>query len=354
MNKKLCGLIILVLFMVLLAGCMNNVDVLNKKVDKKQEEVQKPLVDISDKYSSNIKPNELGQVMILMYHGIGSKEDEWTRTPENFRKDLETLYKKGYRLIGLKDLIDNNINIPAGYTPVVITFDDGRRGQFNLIEKDGKLEVDRNSAVGILEDFYKEHSDFGLKATFFIYYPVPFEQKEYIEYKLKYLVDKGFEIGNHTYNHDSLNKMDAQGIQKTLALNVFNTQKYLKDYSVDILALPYGIMPQKNLRNLVIDGEWNGIRYHNRAILLVGANPSYSPYDKRFNPYRLPRIRASEIKTSNLGLYDWLKFFDKHPEMRYISDGDPNTITIPENLKDRVISLNDKRLKVYTVSNSSK
>lgn len=340
--------------MILLVGCANNVNIVNEKADKKQEEVQRPAGDISNRHASNVKPNELGQVMILMYHGIGNKEDEWTRTPENFRKDLEILYKKGYRLIGLRDLLDSNIDIPAGYTPVVITFDDGRKGQFKLVEKDGKLEVDKNSAVGILEDFYKEHPDFGFKATFFIYYPVPFEQKEYIEYKLKYLADKGFEIGNHTYNHDSLSKLDSEGIQKTLALNVFNTQKYLKDYSVDVLALPYGIMPRGILANYVVSGEWNGVKYHNRAILLVGANPAYSPYDKRFNPYKLPRIRASEINTSKLGLYDWLKYFDEHPEMRYISDGDPNTITIPENLKDKLISLNGKKIVVYTNSGNNK
>ncbi len=49
-------------------------------------------------------PNEMGRVMVLMYHNIGSEEATWTRTPENFKKDLNTLYEKGYRPISLKRL----------------------------------------------------------------------------------------------------------------------------------------------------------------------------------------------------------------------------------------------------------
>ena len=43
--------------------------------------------------------NELGRVMILEYHKIDYPEERWTRTPENFRRDLERLYARGYRLV---------------------------------------------------------------------------------------------------------------------------------------------------------------------------------------------------------------------------------------------------------------
>ena len=35
--------------------------------------------------------NELGRVMILEYHKIDTPEARWTRTPENFRRDLQRL-----------------------------------------------------------------------------------------------------------------------------------------------------------------------------------------------------------------------------------------------------------------------
>src|SRR5216117_3451310 len=35
--------------------------------------------------------NELGRLMILEYHKVDYPEERWTRTPENFRRDLEAL-----------------------------------------------------------------------------------------------------------------------------------------------------------------------------------------------------------------------------------------------------------------------
>jgi len=35
--------------------------------------------------------------MILEYHKIDYPEAQWTRRPRTFRRDLETLYAKGYR-----------------------------------------------------------------------------------------------------------------------------------------------------------------------------------------------------------------------------------------------------------------
>ncbi|MCL5046884.1 MAG: hypothetical protein M1598_08910, partial [Actinobacteria bacterium] len=48
---------------------------------------------------AKVKPNELGEIIILEYHGIANKEERWARQYENFRKDLETLYNQGYRLL---------------------------------------------------------------------------------------------------------------------------------------------------------------------------------------------------------------------------------------------------------------
>src|ERR1700682_2807403 len=44
-------------------------------------------------------PNELGRIPILEYHKVDRPEARWTRTPENFRADLERFWKNGYRLI---------------------------------------------------------------------------------------------------------------------------------------------------------------------------------------------------------------------------------------------------------------
>lgn len=168
---------------------------------EEEEEIQPP-VDLK-----GLKVNELGKIMVLMYHGIGEEEDVWVRTPENFRKDLQILYDKGYRAIGMKDYIQGNIDTPPGTTPVIITFDDGLRGQFNVLDEGDEFVVDPDCAVGILEDFNKEHPDFGLKATFYVFYPTPFKQEKWVSKKFQYLTEKGMEIGNHAYNHENL-RMD--------------------------------------------------------------------------------------------------------------------------------------------------
>ena len=94
-----------------------------------------------------LKVNELGAVMILEYHRI-AEEGRWSRTPENFRSDLELLYEEGYRCVSLKDYVNNAINVEPGRTPVVITFDDADPSQFRYLEEGGELVIDPRCAVG--------------------------------------------------------------------------------------------------------------------------------------------------------------------------------------------------------------
>ncbi len=296
-----------------------------------------------------IKANENGQVMILMYHGISDKEAEWVRTADNFRKDLKTLYDKGYRLISLKDYVENNIKVEAGYTPFVMTFDDGLQNSFNIIEENGEKKIDPNCAVGIIEEFKKEHPDFGSGGSFFVYYPLPFRQKELIKEKYEFLIQNGYDIGNHAYTHENLGSLSVEGVQKALAKNVKLTQEYLPGHDVYGLALPYGIGPKGDNYKYAAQGEYEGVKYNHRAVLKVGSNPAPSPVSIKFDPIRLPRIRASEMNTAGTGMYDWLLSFEKKPEKRYISDGNPDTVAIPESEKENVDQnkLNGKELIIY-------
>jgi len=53
----------------------------------------------------------------------------------------------------MSDYLNNNISVPAGCIPIIFTFDDGTSGQFNLVEENGTLKVNKKSAVGIMEEF---------------------------------------------------------------------------------------------------------------------------------------------------------------------------------------------------------
>jgi len=294
-----------------------------------------------------VKPNEVGKIMIIMYHNIGNEESTWSRHYSNFKKDLETLYKKNYRLISMKDFIDNNIDIPAGYTPVIITFDDGLEGQFSFIRKADGINIHPNCAVRILESFNEQHPDFGKKAVFYINsYPVAFGQPEFVKEKLNYLVKNGMEIGNHTYSHKNLAKITPEEIKEEIGKNIAMIKKSVPEYEVCSLALPYGGIP-KNLA-VVAKGNWGEIKYKNKSILLVGAEPALPPNHVAFDPLKIPRIRGSERY-----LQKWLEYFDANPRERYVSDGDPDIITVPQDLVFQINkhSLKGKVLRTYNRSN---
>ena len=64
----------------------------------------------------------------------------------------------------------------------------------------------------------------------------------------------------------------------------------------------------------------------------MGANPAPSPFSGAFRPEAIPRVRASEMNTEGTGIYDQMQRFQENLQARYISDGDPNTVVIPEKL----------------------
>ena len=111
--------------------------------------------------SESLPSNNKGKVMVLEYHKIDHPESRWTRTPENFRKDLQRFYEKGYQLIRMDDFLENRIRVVKGKTPLILTFDDSSPGQLRFLP-DGKggYKVDPDCAVGILESFYARHPDF--------------------------------------------------------------------------------------------------------------------------------------------------------------------------------------------------
>ncbi len=304
---------------------------------------------LSDEQLNTMAVNELGDVMVLMYHIIGDKEDEWERTKDNFRNDLKVLYEEGYYLVTARDFVTGTMDVPAGKTPVILTFDDATEGHFRFIEgSDGTLTVDPDCAVGIIENFAKEHPDFGIAASFYVYYPVPFRQNDHPEWRQKkyeYLTNLGMEIGNHAYSHENLSKLTDEEVQQALMKNIQSTQAILPDYSVDTLALPYGISPKT--KQLAATGSYEGMQYDHKGVLLVGSNPAPSPFSQDFNLLGIPRIRAASVPDDFFN--QWISHFQNNPEKRYISDGDPASITIPKELENLVDTerFPDKNIRIY-------
>ena len=278
-------------------------------------------------WAEPLAPNELGRLMILEYHKIDYPEDRWTRTPENFRHDLETLYARGYRLQSLNALLDRRITVPAGTTPVVLTFDDSSPGQFRYMENNGTVEIDPKCAVGILEAFLREKPDFGRAATFYVLPGASkpnrlFNQPEYEGRKLQYLVGQGYEIGNHTLWHANLGKYGETVVRAQIADAQQWIQRHVPDYKPRTIALPHGVYPREVA--WALHGQAKGTTYDHDAILMVAGGAAPSPFSQSFDPTRLPRIQAVDRD-----LTQWLAWFDKNPQERFVSDGDPAAVTVP-------------------------
>lgn len=254
-----------------------------------------------------------------MYHKFGKEEkDEWTRSYDNFYKDLEYLYENGYVTISLNDYLNNNIKVPVGKTPIIFTFDDGTSGQFNLIKNDsGDLIANPNSAVGIMENFYSKYPDFGLNGTFFINGTGFFGGVGTNVEKLEYLINKGFEIGNHTNTHVNFSKASVETIQKEVGAVNNMVSELTNGYEITSLALPFGISSKEH-KEYIAKGSYDGKSYENKTILLVGSSPALSPNNENLNLLSLPRVRArGGNKSVECDLYYWLEKMEQNPKLKY-------------------------------------
>jgi hypothetical protein len=294
------------------------------------------------------EPNELGRVMILEYHKIDTPEARWTRTPENFRRDLQRLWERGYRTVALNDYLDGKIALPAGTTPLILTFDDSSPGQFRYIQRgnDGQRGsdwvIDPECGIGILEAFAREHPGFGHAATFYV---LPganppnrlFNQPELATRKLQYLASQGYEIGNHSLWHAELGRYPEAVVREQLAGAQEWVQRHVPGYRFRTLALPLGSYPKE--LGWALSGEAKGMTYKHDAILMVAGGAAPSPYARNFDPNRLPRIQA--VGTD---LDYWVTYFDRNPGERYVSDGDPATITVASGSTGKVGAVRTARI----------
>jgi Polysaccharide deacetylase len=286
------------------------------------------LILVSYAAAQPLPANELGRVMILEYHKVDYPEERWTRTPENFRSDLERLYTRGYRLQSLNDLLDGKITAGAGFTPVVLTFDDSSPGQFRYVERNGALEIDPKSAIGVLESFIKDKPDFGRAATFYVLPGASrpnrlFDQPEYEGRKLQFLVSNGYEIGNHTLWHANLGKYPEPVVRQQIAEAQQWIQRHVPEYRIRTIALPHGVYPHDI--SWALKGSARGASYSHDGILMVAGGAAPSPFSSSFDPAHLPRIQALQRD-----LTYWLDYFDKNPQERFVSDGDMTSVTLPK------------------------
>lgn len=312
-----------------------------------------------DKLSSD-GINEMGKVPIMMYHGIREKtsnstgtvggnvdKDGYNRTPSAFREDLEFYYENGYEMIRLDDYINGKVTASYGKSPIILTFDDGNEDNIRVtgLDSDGNIIIDKDSAVGILEEFKKKHKDVNVTATFFVNGGI-FNQSEYNDKILKWMVDNGYDIGNHTQTHLDIKKSSSDRVQKEIAYVYDELERVIPDKYVKIIALPFGSPYVKSHDNFkyVLSTNYNGKTYETEAALRVGWEPEVSCFNKDFDKTFLKRCRAYDNNGKEFDID--MVFNSLLKNNRYVSDGNVDTIVIKEKDKDKLIDT-DKKVIVY-------
>jgi hypothetical protein len=253
-------------------------------------------------------PNELGRIPVLEYHLIGDRESRWSRHWERFARDLALLHARGYRPITVRQLARGEIDLPAGLSPVVITFDDASPGQFRFIERGGQLVVDPRSAVGIWDAFAAKHPEWKGGGTFCVLTAaseghalfgdkgIQEQRSEWRHRKVRYLVEQGHEICNHTLYHVNLARASAAFGTEQIARAQLAVDSAVAGYRMTSFALPLGEWPAD--RSILRSGRWTDprtgreVRYEINAVLMVAGGPSRSPRDPQFDPLRIPRVQV--------------------------------------------------------------
>lgn len=294
----------------------------------------------TDAELADLGVNELGRVLVVEWHQIKERDGRWENSLSTFRAQLRELHDRGYRPISVEEFIEGTFPIPAGTSPVLLTFDDSHKEHFFFAE-DG-VTPHPDSVVGILQAMEERDPTWRARALFSFYWPVPFREtdRELIERKLRWLVEHDFDLSNHTYTHDNLAKMTDEEVVANLARAEAELAEVVPDYRVRSITLTQGIWPKNP--DLAMAGEWNGFRYDHDIALEVGFMPTRSPHHAGYDPRAVQRVQAWVPE-----LRKWVEWLDAEPGRRLVSDGDPTTVTYPASFRDVAAPRDGFAVRVY-------
>lgn len=296
------------------------------------------------------QPNELAAIPVLEYHVITTDEskeaDPFTRTADHMREDLQWLYDHDFYVITTREFIENRISAPAGKRPVLLSFDDGHASQFRWTDTGDNVRlIDPDTAMGVLEAFFREHPDFGRGGQFAVLSFNCFADGTTLNTiedcpdKLRWMAANGYELVNHTAGHQDL--LDVT--DEEFAFQVGDPILWLNDIVqgdanlMDVIVMPYGNYPSRDLHPEQREMMRNGFTYEGheiqlRGAFMVGANPTESPSSSEYDPLFIARIQAYQESLDH-----WFGTIDDGDILIHVSDGNPETITIPDPVPNSLV-----------------
>ncbi|MCT4612689.1 MAG: polysaccharide deacetylase family protein [Clostridia bacterium] len=309
----------------------------NEEVSK-EELVKEEILEID---YEKIKPNELLEIPVIMYHGLTEKPSKnvYRRTIEDFEGDLKYLYENDFRLISMEEFISGKIDVEAGKHPIVFTWDDGLDTSFSMVRNEnGDLIVKENTAVDIMNKFAEEYPDFGKASIFYVNgNNNPFQGEGTLEEKFKYLLDNGYELGNHTYTHCNFTNKTSEEMQKEIGKVESMLADNIEGYVGKTLSLPFGSSPKnQDLNKFLFDGKYENTEYNYLIAFKEGPSiPKFYPYyHAKYPKLKAPRLRGDDKNSWDMG--DFLRKYKQNPSRLYVSDGNPNRISVPAGTEDNI------------------
>ena len=238
---------------------------------------------------SGLPPNELGVVPVVMHHEIRpDRVGAYDQTPAELRAELEHLWSRGYAPVYASDFADGKIDLAAGKSPVVLTFDDSTSSSSSWPRTGSPSAAppsrsSRSSPEPIPTSSRRRRSSCSASPS--VGRPArPSTSAGSPEH--------GFELGNHSHDHTPLATISDTEVQRQLVAGARVILDAVPGYRIKTLALPLGSMPRR--AELAVRGRSGG-----RA---TGRTPSSSSGPiRRRRPTRGtsigPRSRGSAART---------------------------------------------------------
>jgi len=156
-------------------------------------------------------------IPILMYHHIGrNAPTQWWVKTKNFHRQMKKLKKAGYKSIRLRDIYDykmKKVDLPLH--PIIITFDDGYRNflteAFPILKKYGFT-----ATIFIITDKTADSGDERMDNSWDRKSESKYRDEHLIWPELRWLAEKGIEIGSHTRTHPNLTQLEKADLKKEI------------------------------------------------------------------------------------------------------------------------------------------
>ena len=263
------------------------------------------------------------QVRVLVYHQVCPASPSlpcsvtpWCVTKESFAEQMEYLYRGGYHVLSVSEVIEY-LQSGNHFPPksVAITFDDGFRNNFSFAFQ----ELVR---YGFKATFYLTTAYIGENSRFPWIQSLPKEEDQIFSQpmnweEIKLMSEKGMTFGSHTQSHPNLANLSL----KQMKTEVADSISLLKEKNVAMsnsFVAPFGVWG-KTARALRMVLAKNGL-----SIAFLG---KFGAFDKGKNPLDLPRITIYGDDTLDVfikkidGAYDWFgPFHELYQNLRELAE----------------------------------